>query len=256
MEVKARPGMPIHRVRASLLAASGLIQVLCVVTCAAGRPYNRVPAPGIQAVPPPSPAPARAVLGHALTALDAADAGSRANIRLAARRLASLEVPPATEFHFLEALRARGGVPGAPGRALIDGVVVREPGGGLCQVSGTVHAAALRAGLGVIERAGHSAAVRTLPRGLDAAVSQAGGTDLVLWNGYRFPVRLELRVREGALEATWSAEAPGVPVRVGRDAAGALVRRLADGREELLMPAPGCATLRGRPQARDSAGGP
>jgi hypothetical protein len=202
------------------------------------------------------PQPSRVILGHAVTSLDAVDAASRANVRLAARRLARVEVPAGAEFHFLEALRARGGVPDAPGRALIDGAVVNEPGGGLCQVSGTVHAAALRAGLGVIERAGHSAPVRTLPPGLDAAVSQAGGTDLVLWNGYRFPVTLELQARDGALEARWVAASPGVPVRVGRDAGGALVRRLADGREELLMPAPGCATLRGRPLARETAGRP
>jgi vancomycin resistance protein YoaR len=219
--------------------------LLCVAIPAACPAAPTPGAPARITAPAPSGA-AHVVLGRAITALDVSDAGSRDNIRMAARRLAALEVPPQGEFHFLEALRVRGGVPEAPGRALIDGAAVHEAGGGLCQVSGTVHAAALRAGLGVIERSGHSAAVRTLPPGLDAAVSQSGGTDLVLWNGYRFPVRLELRVRGATLEATWSATSPGVPARVGRDGGGALVRRLPDGREELLMPAPGCATLPGR----------
>ncbi|MBI5838101.1 MAG: VanW family protein [Candidatus Eisenbacteria bacterium] len=157
---------------------------------------------------------------------------------MAVRRLARVEVPPRAEMRFLVELNLRGGVPGAPGASLVDGVAVQGAGGGVCLVAGVVHAAALRAGLGVIERAGHSAPGSSLPAGLDAAVSEEGGTDLVLWNPYRFPLELRLAVADGAVEARWTAESPGVDCRVGRDARGALVRRLADGREELLLPAP------------------
>ncbi len=139
----------------------------------------------------------------------------------------------------MEALEVRGGLPCAPGRALMDGRLLQEPGGGVCVVAGAIHAAALRAGLGLIERSGHSSRVRTLPAGLDAAVSQTGGSDLVLWNPYKFPVWLELRLDEGrSLEAAWTAEEPGIGAQVFRDSEGALVRRLADGREEVLEPAP------------------
>jgi len=249
--VKSRGAMPMIRWGiAALLVLSGL--GLTAPEAALSRPDPE----GSPPTSAPRPAPAsfgapRVVLGQACTALDAPDPGSRANVRLAATRLTRVEVPPRSEFRFLEALRVRGGVPDEPGRALLDGAVVEEPGGGLCQVAGTVYAAALRAGLGVIERAGHSAAVRTLPAGLDAAVSEAGGTDLVLWNAYRFPVRLELKAGGGKLEARWTADSPGVPARVGRAADGALVRRLPDGREELLSPAPTSVVSQGSARRAD-----
>jgi len=185
-----------------------------------------------------APCGSAAVLGRAVVALTGLAPGERINVSETARRLGTVEVPPRGEFHFLEALRARGGEPRMPGRALVEGRAVEASGGGVCLVAGAVHAAALRADLGLVERSPHSAAVRSLPPGLDAAVSEEGGSDLVLWNGYRFPVRLKVRVRASTLVAEWSADSSGVPALVARDAAGALVRRLPDGREEVLSPAP------------------
>jgi vancomycin resistance protein YoaR len=178
------------------------------------------------------------MLGQAATPLDVSDPGSRLNVLHVARALALVEVAPKSEFHLLDALRVRGGVPELPGRALVDGEVVVEQGGGICQVAGTIYAASLNAGLGVVERNTHSAAVRTLPPGLDAAVSFDGGSDLVLWNGYDFPVRLNVRVEQATLVATWSARSPARDVQLVRDADGAVVRYVSDGREEMLLPAP------------------
>lgn len=186
---------------------------------------------------------AAATLGSAVTPLDVADAGSRANVRDVARRLAPLVVPPHSALSLRAALTTRGGAARAPGGALLEGRRVEEPGGGACQIAGTVYLAALRAGLGVLERSGHSAAVRTLPSGVDAALSLDAGTDLVLWNGYDTPVRLDLTADAASLTARWSADAadgadlPAAP-RLSRDADGALTRRCADGREEIVAPRP------------------
>lgn len=54
-------------------------------------------------------------------------------------------------------------------------------GGGICQVSTTLYNCALRAGLSIDQRAGHSRRVRYVPGGLDAALSW-GGADLVIRN--------------------------------------------------------------------------
>lgn len=187
----------------------------------------------------PAPASAEVELGRAILPLDRCSAPERLNVRLACERLREVEVGPREEFHFMTTLGERGGPPQIPGRALFEGQSLEESGGGLCAVAGAVHAAALRASLGVIERAGHSARVKTLPRGLDAAVSESGRTDLVLWNPYSFAIRLHLRMLPGAaMEARWTAPGGVSRASIYRDRDGALVRRLPDGREEILDPAP------------------
>jgi len=50
----------------------------------------------------------------------------------------------------------------------MNGKVVPGIGGGVCQVSSTLYEAALFAGLGIVERQGHSMAVSYLPPGRDA----------------------------------------------------------------------------------------
>ena len=186
-----------------------------------------------------APARAEQELGRAILSLERCSTAERLNVRLACERLREVEVGSREEFHFMTVLDERGGPPQIPGRALFEGQSLEESGGGLCAVAGAVHAAALRASLGVIERSGHSARVRTLPRGLDAAVSESGRTDLVLWNPYPFAIRLHLRMLSGAaMEARWTALEAGSRALLYRDENGALVRRLPDGREEILDPAP------------------
>ncbi len=63
-------------------------------------------------------------------------------------------------------------------------------GGGICQVSSTLYAAALRAGLEVVERVNHSMPVSYMPAGMDATVSY-GSIDLKLKNNTAYPIRVE-----------------------------------------------------------------
>jgi len=57
-------------------------------------------------------------------------------------------------------------------------------GGGLCQVSSTLYAAVLYAGLSIVERKSHSELVSYVPPGLDATVSINDGVDLKFYNPY------------------------------------------------------------------------
>ena len=88
-------------------------------------------------------------------------AGKVQNLRAACRRLDGIEIPAGETFSFWRQLgrttRSNGFT---AGRELRSGCLVPNLGGGLCQLSGLLHAAALKAGLTVLERHEHS---RMLP---------------------------------------------------------------------------------------------
>lgn len=100
-------------------------------------------------------------------------AGKVQNLRVASRRLNGLLIPAGAVFSFWRALgrplRARGYV---AGRELREGCMVASTGGGLCQLSNALYAAALDAGLEIVERHAHSKVVpgSLAERGLDATV--------------------------------------------------------------------------------------
>jgi vancomycin resistance protein YoaR len=71
-------------------------------------------------------------------------------------------------------------------------------GGGTCQVAGTLHAAALFAGLDLVERANHSRPSGYLRLGLDATVVYPV-VDLKLRNPYEFPVVMHATIEKGTL---------------------------------------------------------
>ncbi len=73
----------------------------------------------------------------------------------------------------------------APG--IVDGRYEKQPGGGVCQVSGTLYNVLLRAELEILERKHHSWPSSYLPIGLDATIS-TGGPDLKFKNQYDAPV--------------------------------------------------------------------
>ena len=88
-------------------------------------------------------------------------AGKVQNLRVAARMLNGVEVAAGEVFSFWKQVgrtTARKGF--TAGRELRSGCLVPAAGGGLCQLSGLLHEAALLAGLVVVERHAHS---RTLP---------------------------------------------------------------------------------------------
>jgi hypothetical protein len=123
-------------------------------------------------------------------------AGKIQNLRVACMALNGIEIPASEIFSFWKQLgrttRSKGFT---EGRELRSGCLVPNIGGGLCQVSGLLHAAAVDAGLEVVEKHEHS---RMLP-----------GSDLpperdatVFWNyvdlRFRaaFAWRLEMKLTE------------------------------------------------------------
>jgi len=88
-------------------------------------------------------------------------AGKVQNLRAACRRLHGVEIPAGAIFSFWKQLgRTTRGRGFTEGRELRSGCLVPNLGGGLCQLSGLLHEAAVAAGLVVVERHAHS---RTLP---------------------------------------------------------------------------------------------
>lgn len=100
-------------------------------------------------------------------------AGKIENLRVAARHLNGLIIPAGQVFSFWRQvprpLRINGFV---AGRELREGCMVSSIGGGLCQLSNALYAAALEAGCEIVERHAHSQIVpgSLAERGLDATV--------------------------------------------------------------------------------------
>lgn len=68
-----------------------------------------------------------------------------------------------------------------------NGEVIQGMGGGVCQVSSTVYAASLKAGLEIVERHPHSMPVSYIPVGMDATISYPA-LDLRIKNNQQVPV--------------------------------------------------------------------
>ena len=104
------------------------------------------------------------------------------------------------------------------GRNLVDGKLVAQTGGGLCQLSSLVYHLALMAGLTIKERHAHSIDIyeeeaRYTPLGSDATVVW-GFKDLRLYNPHPFPVAFSFVVSNGELVGGVYSESPLIPKQV------------------------------------------
>ncbi|HJL03937.1 MAG TPA: VanW family protein [Polyangiaceae bacterium LLY-WYZ-15_(1-7)] len=170
------------------------------------------------AAPALGPAPARAAQADAAVEIDDArfaaelasastrfrTRGRRArlrarNVELAAKLLHGAELAPGAVLSFNgrvgERSEARGFMP-AP--VIANGRIRLGLGGGVCQVSTTLHLAALRAGLEIVEHRTHSRPAPYAPAGLDATVSW-GRIDYRVRNPHPFPVRVRAEAADGVL---------------------------------------------------------
>lgn len=104
------------------------------------------------------------------------------NIELASEALEGLIIQPGEEFSFNKATGERSLAKGyKPAGAYVNGVLVEEPGGGVCQVSSTLYNAVVFAGLTTTERHAHSYEPSYVTPGEDAMVSY-GGPDMKFVN--------------------------------------------------------------------------
>jgi vancomycin resistance protein YoaR len=140
-----------------------------------------------------------------------AEAYTRAhNIEHAANLLRPSTILPGEDWSFNDTLGPRTFETGFfPAPTLAFGEVVDDFGGGVCQVSSTMFAVALKAGLVVLERHPHARASSYIAKGFDATVNLPPECfkkndprfcyDLKLRNPYDFPVTWNARAKDGEL---------------------------------------------------------
>lgn len=112
------------------------------------------------------------VLASSTTQFDLSDTNRSENIYLAAKSINNTLVRRGDSFSFNLVVGPRlsdRGFKKAPG--YINGVLVPDWGGGVCQVSSTVYSAALKADMSIIERTPHIRPPDYLPLGQDATVA-------------------------------------------------------------------------------------
>ena len=123
------------------------------------------------------------------------------NLRLAASKLDGQVLLPGETFDFNDVVGPRteaNGYKVAP--VIAQGELVDGIGGGTCQVAGTLHGAALFAGLDIVERKPHTRPSFYIKMGLDATVVHPTIT-LRFKNPFDFPVVLHETVKEGMVRA-------------------------------------------------------
>jgi vancomycin resistance protein YoaR len=123
------------------------------------------------------------------------------NLQRVASKLDGYVLPPGGELDFNAVVGPRDEANGyRVAEVMAQGELVDGVGGGTSQLSSTLHAAALFAGLDVIERHAHTRATPSVELGLDAAVAYPA-INLRLANPYDFPVVLRQIVADGRVRA-------------------------------------------------------
>lgn len=125
--------------------------------------------------------------------------GRAQNIRRAAEGMEGVVLMPGEVVSFNANVGARSvdnGFAEAP--EIYKGELRDGIGGGTCQVSGTLHAAAYAGGVDIVERANHSRPSGYIRMGLDATVVYPT-VDLKLKNPYDFPIVLHRTIDKGTL---------------------------------------------------------
>jgi vancomycin resistance protein VanW len=150
-----------------------------------------------------------------------------ANLRLGARLLDGSVMEPGGRWSFWHRVgRPRAARGFVQGRTIVDGRLVKQVGGGLCQLSSLLYHLALLGGLEVEERHAHSLDIyredeRFTPLGADATVVW-GVKDLRLRNPHPFVVSIAVRVDGTRLLGEIRSEEaiPGRAVDFVREPAG------------------------------------
>lgn len=124
------------------------------------------------------------------------------NIQIAASALDGLIVQPGEEFSFNQTTGNRTTEKGyKPAGAYVNGVLVEEPGGGVCQVSSTLYNAVVFSGLKTTERHAHSYEPSYITPGEDAMVSYDGyaGPDMKFVNNSKDAVAIRAKFADQKL---------------------------------------------------------
>jgi hypothetical protein len=133
--------------------------------------------------------------------------GRTKNIQTAAEKINGYVIEPGKVFSFNEVVgirTAKAGYVNAP--VLLQGRRTDDLGGGVCQVSSTLHAAAIEGGLVIVERRPHSLVPKYIEPGYDATVAfpasceikdaPCGKLDLKIKNLYEVPITIRAVVTD------------------------------------------------------------
>ena len=124
------------------------------------------------------------------TTTTTANSDRNKNIELASDAINGVVVQPGQEFSFNNTTGERSEAKGyRPAGAYVNGVLVEEPGGGVCQVSSTLYNAVVFSGLTTTERHAHSYEPSYVTPGEDAMVS-FGGPDMKFVNNSPYAVAI------------------------------------------------------------------
>ena len=138
------------------------------------------------------------LLSSCTTYYNTQNLGRAHNIELAASRIDGIVLEPKEVFSFNGAAGERTKENGYEEAPVIErGEYALGIGGGVCQVSSTLFAAALEGGMRILESHPHSLAVSYLPPSLDAMVST--WSDLKFMNAGAHPVRVRAQAEGGEL---------------------------------------------------------
>lgn len=146
----------------------------------------------------PATASASALIGSYATAYNP-NISRAVNVSLAASRINNVVVQPGESFSFNQTILPRTAANGyVEANMIVNKKYVLGTGGGICQVSSTLYAAMLSAGLPATERHPHSLKVDYIPEGMDATIS--GNTlDLRFTNTFAEPIQIQAVADQGTL---------------------------------------------------------
>nr|WP_297274365.1 VanW family protein [uncultured Agathobaculum sp.] len=141
-------------------------------------------------------------LAQTSTSLDESNTARTNNVRLAAASINDTILNPGDEFSYNGVVGERTEARGyKPAGAYVNGQVVDEFGGGVCQPSSTLYMAVLRADLEVTERHNHSFTVAYTPLGEDATVDY-GNLDFRFKNNTDYPIKILAEQTNGKMIMT------------------------------------------------------
>lgn len=131
------------------------------------------------------------IIGSATTTFGTGDVSRVTNIRIGAQTLNGIVLMPGEQFSFNTTIGDTTPDKGyQQGGVYIGDKLEMGYGGGICQVSSTLHNAVLKSGIIPDQRTNHSMPVGYIPAGMDATIAY-GYIDYVFSNPYSYPIYLE-----------------------------------------------------------------
>ncbi|MGG1530394.1 MULTISPECIES: VanW family protein [Brevibacillus] len=134
------------------------------------------------------------VLGFYHTTMEGSSDARKHNIKKALKKINQEKIKPQAVFSFNEEVGNSNIEEDGWEKAgtILNGQLVDDFGGGICQVSSTLYNATAEAGMTIVERHNHSKSVGYVPAGQDATVAY-GVLDFQFQNPYDFPVKIKAK---------------------------------------------------------------